>query len=917
MKHLKQAVAILLTLLMLVTAVPFAVFAETHTHVFNTRRGNAEDLKSPANCSEKAVYYLACTCGVNAKGKDETKTYVDETSTLDATKHPQDKIVEIEAAVEATCQAAGKTAKKECSLCHVVVEESQTIPKVTYHVDANGDKPTCAGPITCKWCGETIPKDPNNHPADKIKPIQAAVEATCTQQGTSAGKRCEACGETIEPVQITTKPHTGGTATCVAKAKCTVCGQEYGEKDLNNHANLTHVEAKAPNCVEKGNIEYWKCEDCGKIFSDAQATTEVTTVELNEDPAVHKSLSKVSAKDAKCNETGYVEHWHCSACGKRYSDAAATHEVAETDVVLPTTSHTWGKLTLKEGSCAAGGTAEHECSVCHTKANVTLVAGQHPKEAWVTTTGKAATCTEAGTTDEVSCGLCGTVIQSSTSIPANGHDYENAEATPGSDSTHTLKCNICHQQSDPIPCTDESRDCKCDVCKQQLVHTFTRYESLGDATCAADGHKKAICDVCGAEDIQIDEGSHTSVPHQFQWSGVEGATCITDGTRKGICSVCNAELTEEVSGSRLGHTDPMMSDWQYSDGFDCEEGGVRFKRCTRCGAWIDNETIEPRPHAKVTEPAVKRTCTVDGRTAREYCEICGKTLVEPIIFPAEGHKADENGFTVVQKGSCTEDEILTATCGVCGEAFTKTNKAPGHKETDTVILPTCTEKGYTEHVCSVCGNKRVDTYTLPTDHKWGKKTTTPATTEANGKVVLSCTNPGCTKTKSYKVYRIKKITLSKTTFVRNSKVQKPKVTITDSKGNKLTKNVDYKLKYSSGCKKIGTYKVTITFRDEYQGKITRKFKIVPTKVKGLKVKAGKQSAKLTWSQNTGADVYAIYYSTAKDGKFKKLGTTTKLTYTATKLKTGTTYYFKVAAVRKLKSGNYYSANYTVKGVKVK
>ena len=204
--------------------------------------------------------------------------------------------------------------------------------------------------------------------------------------------------------------------------------------------------------------------------------------------------------------------------------------------------------------------------------------------------------------------------------------------------------------------------------------------------------------------------------------------------------------------------------------------------------------------------------------------------------------------------------------------------------------------------------------TPATGHKMVQKIR-PATTEDNGKVVLTCSV--CGKKQADKVYRIKKITLSQTTFARDSKAHKPSVTITDSKGNKLTKNVDYTLKYSSGRKAIGTYKVVITFIGEYSGKVTRKFKIVPPAVKSVKVAAGKQSAKLTWAQNKYADVYVVYCATEKNGKYKKLGTTMDLSYTATKLTSGKVYYFKVAAVRKIDSGNYYSADFSIKKATIK
>ena len=70
---------------------------------------------------------------------------------------------------------------------------------------------------------------------------------------------------------------SGGTATCTAKAKCADCGAEYGDTNPNHHGDkLKHVVAKDATTSEEGNIEYWYCEACGKYFSDNAATKEIT-----------------------------------------------------------------------------------------------------------------------------------------------------------------------------------------------------------------------------------------------------------------------------------------------------------------------------------------------------------------------------------------------------------------------------------------------------------------------------------------------------------------------------------------------------------------------------------------------------------------------------------------------------------------
>lgn len=70
--------------------------------------------------------------------------------------------------------------------------------------------------------------------------------------------------------------HSGGMATCKAKAVCEICKESYGSLDPNNHTDLKHIDAKAATAAAEGNIAYWYCDGCNKYFSDAAATREIT-----------------------------------------------------------------------------------------------------------------------------------------------------------------------------------------------------------------------------------------------------------------------------------------------------------------------------------------------------------------------------------------------------------------------------------------------------------------------------------------------------------------------------------------------------------------------------------------------------------------------------------------------------------------
>lgn len=68
---------------------------------------------------------------------------------------------------------------------------------------------------------------------------------------------------------------------------------------------------------------------------------------------------------------------------------------------------------------------------------------------------------------------------------------------------------------------------------------------------------------------------------------------------------------------------------------------------------------------------------------------------------------------------------------------------------DTVVAPTCTEQGYTHHVCTVKGcpyDPVDDTYVAATDHTWVKTQTNPPTCTEQGTAFYKCSACGATRT---------------------------------------------------------------------------------------------------------------------------------------------------------------------------
>ena len=101
-----------------------------------------------------------------------------------------------------------------------------------------------------------------------------------------------------------TKDCSGGKATCRDKAKCEVCGTEYGKLDAKNHADLKHVPAKAATWAAEGNIEYWYCEGCGRYFSDRDGTKEIRKADTVTAKRKSSSAAAKPEDDPKSPGTG-------------------------------------------------------------------------------------------------------------------------------------------------------------------------------------------------------------------------------------------------------------------------------------------------------------------------------------------------------------------------------------------------------------------------------------------------------------------------------------------------------------------------------------------------------------------------------------------------------------------------------------
>jgi len=99
-------------------------------------------------------------------------------------------------------------------------------------------------------------------------------------------------------------------------------------------------------------------------------------------------------------------------------------------------------------------------------------------------------------------------------------------------------------------------------------------------------------------------------------------------------------------------------------------------------------------------------------------------------------------FSSFMEETCTHENIEAGDCknpGVCSDCGKPVGKLGSHVYVNNVVDPGCTEGGYTEHVCSVCGDSYRDTLTSAVGHDFTEWVFTkqPTVTEA-GEAYREC-----------------------------------------------------------------------------------------------------------------------------------------------------------------------------------
>ena len=216
---------------------------------------------------------------------------------------------------------------------------------------------------------------------------------------------------------------------------------------------------------------------------------------------------------------------------------------------------------------------------------------------------------------------------------------------------------------------------------------------------------------------------------------------------------------------------------------------------------------------------------------------------------------------------------------------------------------TCVNAGSKTYTCTVCNATKTETV-KPLGHQ-PTQAVNPANFQYDGSVMTYCKRCRWVLEDSRTIARVTGVKLSATAYTYNGKVQKPSVTVKDSKGKTLKNGTDYTVSYSSGCKNVGRYTVKVTLKGNYSGSKSLTYNINPKGTSVSKVTAAKKGFKVTWKkQATQTTGYEVQYSTDKN--FKKGNKTVAITKNKTtsksvsKLSAKKKYYVRVRTYKTVK-----------------
>ena len=723
------------------------------------------------------------------------------------------------------------------------------------------------------------------------------------------------------------------------EATCEVSGRKIKSCSVCGESTVETVPAKGHKMSSYKVTKEATCKAAGKKTSTCSVCGHTDSAEIPKKE--HDSKVTVKGTDATCTKQGKTEGKKCSFCG--------TVTVAQE--TIPALGHDLGEYEItKKPTCTAKGEETAKCTRCTYTKTRDVERAPHTE---VTVKATAPTCTKSGKTEGKKCSVCGKITVEQETVEALGHELGEYKITKQPTCTakgeETAKCTRCSytktQDVERIPHTEvtvkatattctksgKTEGKKCSVCNkitveqetvEALGHELEEYRITKEPTCTAKGEETAACKRCSytkSRDVE-------RIPHTEVTVKAVAPTCTKSGKTEGKkCSVCNKITSEQQTVEALGHE---LGEYRITKEPTCTAKGEKEAKCLRC-SYTKTEDISKTAHEEVTVESVAPTCTKSGKTEGKKCSVCNKITVAQETVKALGHNKK---ITVLATATTQANGSISSVCERCGEDFgqqrvyrissislsstkctysgkTKTpsvrvvdyNKDTLIKDEDYTVTYSEGRKNIGEYSVEVrfigkySGSEKLSFSILP------GKTSEITATQSTSVVKLKWSE--VKGANGYRIYRYdsKTAEYKQIASVKNT---------TEYRVTKLKAGTSYKFAVQAYYKD-GNGKVY--FSDSKKAIATATEPAVPT----VSLKLSGKTAVLSWDKCTGADGYQVYYSTSKDGEYKKLKSTSALSLKKSGLKSGKKYYFKVRAYKKTSSATVFGGFSKVKSVKIK
>ena len=294
----------------------------------------AETEAKAATCTQDGNnrYFTCSTCGKVFKDEQGTQETTAQAEILPALGHTT-KLVDT---VAPTCTQPGNKAYYVCETCGRAFKDKQGTQATTVRAEA-------------------VPALGHTEVTDR------RVEPTCTKTGLTEGTHCSVCDEVLTAQkEIPAKGHSevideGTEPTCTKPGltegkHCSVCNEVLTAQEeipAKGH-DVEKVEAKDATCTEDGNNDYYVCRVCGEAFKDEKCE-QATTVEAETLSALGHEITKVEAAEPTWEAAGNIEYYICSRCEKLFKDALGTEETTLEEVTLPMISYVTEIILTRDG----------------------------------------------------------------------------------------------------------------------------------------------------------------------------------------------------------------------------------------------------------------------------------------------------------------------------------------------------------------------------------------------------------------------------------------------------------------------------------------------------------------------------------------------------------------------------------------